>query len=171
MALPMARETLQRMIERSAKIRWRCDVVQSHYGDVNLKRIAKAKGGDYPSSTGARHVESPDALASSSLRTSAAHGLVRWRPSPTETRLGGPKMIAAERNFRPLVMRWKWARALLKAREEAQPTVLPTDETEQITKRFVIFTTPGEVPKKKGGWLKDEHLIDFLRSVMALLAC
>ncbi len=51
-------------------------------------------------------------------------------------------------------------------REEAQPTVLPTDETGQITKRFVIFTTPGEVPEKKGGWLKDEHLIDFLRAVM-----
>ncbi|MEN5229033.1 hypothetical protein [Brevundimonas naejangsanensis] len=52
------------------------------------------------------------------------------------------------------------------AREDAQPTVLPTDETGQITKRFVIFTTPGQVPEKKGGWLKDEHLIDFLRSVM-----
>ncbi len=53
-----------------------------------------------------------------------------------------------------------------RAREEAQLTVLPTDETGQITKRFVIFTTPGEVPEKKGGWLKDEHLIDFLRAVM-----
>lgn len=43
---------------------------------------------------------------------------------------------------------------------------LPTDEGGSVTKRFVIFTTPGEVPEKKGGWLKDEHLIDFLRAVM-----
>lgn len=43
----MALETVQRMIERSAKIRWRCDVGQGHHGDVDLKRIAKAKGGDY----------------------------------------------------------------------------------------------------------------------------
>lgn len=41
------RETVGRMIERGAKVRWRCDIVQSHYGDVDLKRIAKAKGGDY----------------------------------------------------------------------------------------------------------------------------
>lgn len=29
------------------EIRWRCDVAQGHYGNVDLKRIAKAKGGDY----------------------------------------------------------------------------------------------------------------------------
>jgi len=52
------------------------------------------------------------------------------------------------------------------AREEAQSAALPTDEGGCVTKRFVIFTTPGEVPEKKGGWLKDEHLIDFLRAVM-----
>lgn len=52
------------------------------------------------------------------------------------------------------------------AREEAQSVALPTDEGGSVTKRFVIFTTPGEVPEKKGGWLKDEHLIDFLRAVM-----
>lgn len=43
---------------------------------------------------------------------------------------------------------------------------LPTDEGGCVTKRFVIFTKPGWAPEKKGGWLKDEHLIDFLRSVM-----
>jgi hypothetical protein len=43
----MALETVQHMIERSAKIRWRCDVGQGHHGDVDLKRIAKAKGGAY----------------------------------------------------------------------------------------------------------------------------
>jgi len=43
---------------------------------------------------------------------------------------------------------------------------LPTDEGGCVTKRFVIFTRPGRVPEKKGGWLKDEHLIDFLREVM-----
>ncbi|WP_312066061.1 hypothetical protein [Brevundimonas sp.] len=58
------------------------------------------------------------------------------------------------------------ARAQPQSREEAQPIGLPSDEIEQVTKRFVIFTTPGEVPEKKGGWLKDEHLIDFLRAVM-----
>ena len=52
------------------------------------------------------------------------------------------------------------------AREEAQSVSLPTDEGGCVTKRFVIFTTPGWAPEKKGGWLKDEHLIDFLRSVM-----
>lgn len=35
------------MLERRAKIRWRCDVAQGHYGDVDLKRIAKTKGGSY----------------------------------------------------------------------------------------------------------------------------
>ncbi|MGX1804056.1 hypothetical protein ACWIDJ_17195 [Brevundimonas naejangsanensis] len=40
-------ETVQRMIERRANIRWRCDVGQGHHGDVDLKRVAKAKGGDY----------------------------------------------------------------------------------------------------------------------------
>lgn len=52
------------------------------------------------------------------------------------------------------------------AREEAQSVSLPTDDGGCVTKRFVIFTTPGWAPEKKGGWLKDEHLIDFLRSVM-----
>lgn len=40
-------ESVSRMIGRGAKIRWRCDVAQGHYGEVDLKRIAKAKGGDY----------------------------------------------------------------------------------------------------------------------------
>lgn len=35
------------MIERRAKIRWRCDVAQGHYGEADLKRIAKTKGGSY----------------------------------------------------------------------------------------------------------------------------
>ncbi|MEN5230003.1 hypothetical protein [Brevundimonas naejangsanensis] len=43
----MTRETISRMIERSAKILRRCDVAQGHYGNVDLKRIVKAKGGDY----------------------------------------------------------------------------------------------------------------------------
>lgn len=57
-------------------------------------------------------------------------------------------------------------RAQPQAREDAQPVALPTDEGGCVTKRFVIFTTPGKVPEKKGGWLKGEHLIDFLRDVM-----
>lgn len=43
---------------------------------------------------------------------------------------------------------------------------LETDEGGCVTKRFVVFTRPGRIPEKKGGWLKDEHLIDFLRDVM-----
>lgn len=43
---------------------------------------------------------------------------------------------------------------------------LETDEGGCVTKRFVIFTRPGMAPEKKGGWLKDEYLIDFLREVM-----
>lgn len=35
-----------------------------------------------------------------------------------------------------------------------------------VTKRFVIFTRPGMAPEKKGGWLQDEYLIEFLRDVM-----
>lgn len=57
-------------------------------------------------------------------------------------------------------------RAQPQARDDAQTVALPTDEGGCVTKRFVVFTTPGEVPEKKGGWLKDEHLIDFLRAVM-----
>lgn len=48
---------------------------------------------------------------------------------------------------------------------EASPP-LATDEGGCVTKRFVIFTTPGWAPQKKGGWFTDEHLIDFLRDVM-----
>lgn len=40
-------EPISKMIVRGSKIRWRCDVVQGHHGDVDLKRIAKARGGDY----------------------------------------------------------------------------------------------------------------------------
>lgn len=40
-------EFVSQMIDRRAKIRWRCDAVQSHHGDVDLKPIAKAKGGDF----------------------------------------------------------------------------------------------------------------------------
>lgn len=40
-------EPISRMIDRSAKIRWHCDVSVNHHGDADLKRIAKAKGGDY----------------------------------------------------------------------------------------------------------------------------
>ena len=45
---------------------------------------------------------------------------------------------------------------------------LKTDEGGCVTKRFVIFNRPGMAPEKKGGWLQDEHLIDFLREVMLL---
>lgn len=40
-------DTISRMIDRGARIRWHCDVSVNHYGDADLKRIAKAKGGDY----------------------------------------------------------------------------------------------------------------------------
>lgn len=40
-------EPISKMIDRGAKVRWHCDVVQGHHGEVDLKRIAKAKGGDY----------------------------------------------------------------------------------------------------------------------------
>ena len=43
---------------------------------------------------------------------------------------------------------------------------IPTDEGGCVTKRFVIFTRPGRVPEKKGGWFQDEHLIEFLREVI-----
>lgn len=43
----MTRETISRMIERRAKIRWRCDIDPAHRGDVDLNRVAEAKGGDY----------------------------------------------------------------------------------------------------------------------------
>ena len=45
---------------------------------------------------------------------------------------------------------------------------LKTDDTGCVTKRFVIFNRPGMAPEKKGGWLKDEHLIAFLREAMLL---
>lgn len=41
----MTHETVRAMIERGAKIRWFCEVGQGHYGEVNLKAIARAKGG------------------------------------------------------------------------------------------------------------------------------
>ncbi len=47
-----------------------------------------------------------------------------------------------------------------------QAAPLKTDDGGCVTKRFVIFNRPGMAPEKKGGWLKDEHLIDFLREVM-----
>ena len=40
-------EPISRMINREAKIRWHCDVSVDHYGDVDLTRIAAAKGDDY----------------------------------------------------------------------------------------------------------------------------
>lgn len=45
---------------------------------------------------------------------------------------------------------------------------LKTDETGCVTKRFVVFNRPGMAPEKKGGWLKAEHLIAFLREAMLL---
>lgn len=45
---------------------------------------------------------------------------------------------------------------------------LKTDDTGCVTKRFVIFNRPGMAPEKKGGWLKDEYLIAFLREAMLL---
>lgn len=35
------------MIDRRAKVRWHCDLGEGHYGDVDLRRIARAMGGDY----------------------------------------------------------------------------------------------------------------------------
>lgn len=49
---------------------------------------------------------------------------------------------------------------------EAMATPLNTDEGGCVTKRFVIFATPGRVPEKKGGWLNDGQLIEFLREVV-----
>lgn len=43
---------------------------------------------------------------------------------------------------------------------------LPADEGGCVTNRFVIFTQPGMAPEKKGGWLQNGHLIEFLREVM-----
>lgn len=40
-------EPISKMIDRQAKVRWHCDLGEGHYGDVDLKRIARAKGGDY----------------------------------------------------------------------------------------------------------------------------
>ena len=40
-------DTIRRMIDRGATIRWHCDVSVDHYGDVDLNRIAAAKGADY----------------------------------------------------------------------------------------------------------------------------
>jgi len=54
----------------------------------------------------------------------------------------------------------------LAERRDNEP--LKTDDTGCVTKRFVIFNRPGMAPEKKGGWLKDEHLIDFLREAMLL---
>lgn len=52
--------------------------------------------------------------------------------------------------------------------EQRDNEPLKTDEGGCVTKRFVIFNRPGMAPEKKGGWLKDEYLIDFLREVMLL---
>jgi len=40
-------ETVGRLFENGAKIRWSCEVSPSHHGDVDLKRIIEAKGADY----------------------------------------------------------------------------------------------------------------------------
>lgn len=40
-------EPISRMIDRESRVGWRCDVALGHRGDVDLKRIARAKGGDY----------------------------------------------------------------------------------------------------------------------------
>lgn len=40
-------EPVSSMADRKARVRWACDVSDSHYGDVDLRRIARAKGGDY----------------------------------------------------------------------------------------------------------------------------
>lgn len=56
--------------------------------------------------------------------------------------------------------------AMLAAAPASMVEVLKPDEGGCVTKRFVVYNRPGEVPEKKGGWLKHEHLIDFLRAVM-----
>lgn len=40
-------DTLARLIEAEAPIFWSCDLVQNHYGRVDLIAMAKAKGGDF----------------------------------------------------------------------------------------------------------------------------
>lgn len=42
----MPHETVSAMIERGAKIKWFCEVGRGHSGEVDLKAVAKAKGGD-----------------------------------------------------------------------------------------------------------------------------
>ena len=39
-------ETVSAMIERGAKVRWFCEIGRGHWGDVDLKAIARAKGGN-----------------------------------------------------------------------------------------------------------------------------
>ncbi len=38
-------ETVSAMIERGARVKWFCEVGQGHSGEVDLKAIARAKGG------------------------------------------------------------------------------------------------------------------------------
>lgn len=52
------------------------------------------------------------------------------------------------------------------AETAGEAPLLKTDEGGCVTKRFVIFTQPGRAPEKKGGWLQDKYLIEFLREVM-----
>lgn len=42
-----APDTVGRLFDNGAKIRWSCEVSASHHGDVDLKRIIDAKGADY----------------------------------------------------------------------------------------------------------------------------
>lgn len=83
-------------------------------------------------------------------------------------RAAAPYSVASARaNTMALAM--KAAQAALSTGPQtgkAHSEVLTADEGGCVTKRFVIFTTPGMSAEKKGGWLKDEHLIDFLREVV-----
>jgi hypothetical protein len=90
------------------------------------------------------------------------------------------EVIAILRSDDPLSVQ-EGALERLEAATEQEPAVLDegaagerdneplkTDDTGCVTKRFVIFNRPGMAPEKKGGWLKDEYLIDFLRESMLL---
>lgn len=43
----MQQETVGQLLARGARIGWRCDVVTAHHGDVDLARIAAARGADF----------------------------------------------------------------------------------------------------------------------------
>lgn len=77
----MTHETVRAMIERGAKIRWFCEVGQGHYGEVNLKAIARAKGGTVTLINRRPLCKIPGCPGRSIFRTSPRHGPRSWTTS------------------------------------------------------------------------------------------